>query len=710
MGLTRKSTGKSLDNNDFIIKKKNPNDYVIAIAGNPNVGKSTLFNGLTGLKQHTGNWAGKTVSNAQGYLSTEKNSYVLVDIPGTYSLYAHSSEEEVARNFLCFGENDGVVIVCDAGCLERNLNLVLQITEITNNVLVCVNLIDEAEKKDIRVDTEKLSKLLGVSVVGIVARKNKGIEKFKKALNEFNYPNLVYKCNYPKPLILAKTEILKVLQNIDCKNLNKDWLSIRILENDETLLKEIEKHLGFSFFSLPELTNATEKAYSILKESGINKKDVKDIIALTTLCDAEKIANECVIRKNKGYNSFDKKVDKFLTGKFFGYLTMLILLGFIFWLTIWGANYISEYLSLLFNKTESLLSRFLLKIGCSVYLHNIITQGLFRIPAWVVSVMLPPMAIFFPLFTLLEDLGYLPRIAYNLDKPFKRCNGCGKQALTMCMGFGCNAAGIIGCRIIDSKRERLLGILTNSLVPCNGRFPALISLISMFFVTSIGIKATFLSSIVLMFTVLLGIFATFALTKFLSVTFLKGEPSSYTLELPPYRTPQPLKILVRSVFDRTIFVLSRSLTVAIPAGIIIWLLSNTYINSQSLLHYISQFLEPLGSLMGLDGIILLSFILGFPANEIVIPIIIMGYLSTSSISDAFSLEEIKNVFLNNGWTLITAINTIVFTLFHWPCSTTVLTIKKETGSLKWTALSVILPTVLGFLICIITNFLYKLFI
>ena len=382
---------------------------------------------------------------------------------------------------------------------------------------------------------------------------------------------------------------------------------------------------------------------------------------------------------------------------------MLILLAIVFWITIKGANYPSELLSSALFFIEYKLDVLFAIIGIPQIITDALLHGVYRVLAWVVSVMLPPMAIFFPFFTLLEDSGYLPRIAYNLDKPFKCSGACGKQALTMCMGFGCNAAGVVGCRIIDSPRERLLAIVTNSFVPCNGRFPTLIALITMFFVGSGGFISSINSALILTLAILCGILMTFAATKLLSITFMRGELSSFTLELPPYRRPQIGKVIVRSVFDRTLFVLGRSIAFAAPAGLVIWLLANLEIGEISLLSHFASFLDPLGRIMGLDGVILLAFILGLPANEIVIPIIIMAYLSSGTLIDISDLGELKALFIMNGWTFKTAVSMMIFTLFHWPCATTLMTVKKETGNIGYTALSAVLPTFFGMLFCIIFN-------
>lgn len=385
---------------------------------------------------------------------------------------------------------------------------------------------------------------------------------------------------------------------------------------------------------------------------------------------------------------------------------MILFLGIILWLTISGSNYPSTVLSKFLFKINSYISKFLISINTPIIIHDILINGILKTLFWVVSVMLPPMAIFFPLFTLLEDSGFLPRIAFNLDKMFSKAKCHGKQALSMCMGLGCNACGVVGARIIDSPRERLIAILTNSFVPCNGRFPSLIAIITMFFVT--GAFSTIKSTIILTITLIISVIVTLLISKLLSCTILKGMPSSFVLEMPPYRKPQIGKVLVRSIFDRTLFVLGRAISVAAPAGLIIWLLSNINIGNMSILNHLTTFLDPVASIFGLDGTILIAFILGFPANEIIIPIIIMSYLGNSSLTDYNSLVELKELLVLNGWTIKTAICMITFTLFHFPCSTTILTIKKETKSKFWTLISFLLPTLVGLTICFIINLIFKL--
>ena len=709
MGLTKNSVGIGAVDSGLIIKRQSPNDKIIALAGNPNVGKSTVFNALTGLNQHTGNWPGKTVANAQGYCKSEKHSFVLVDIPGTYSLMAHSAEEEVARNFICFGSPDAVAVVCDATCLERNMNLVLQTLEISSNVIVCINLMDEAKRKKISIDLKMLEERLGVPVIGVTARKKKSLKRLLDTLDlacDKKRENHPFKVTYSPEIEQAIAIIEPEAKRLSKGKINSRWLSLKLLDGDSSLLSEICGCLGDDFLKNPALFAALNKAKSTLESSGINPQKLKDKIVSAVVSAAEKICEGAVRYEKKQYSGRDRKLDKLLTGKFTAYPFMLLLLGLVFWLTVTGANYPSELLSRLFSFIGDKLDAFFISINAPNWLHGALIDGVYRVLTSVIAVMLPPMAIFFPLFTLLEDSGYLPRIAYNLDRPFKRCNACGKQALTICMGFGCNAAGIVGCRIIDSPRERLLAVLTNNFIPCNGRFPMLISIITMFFAAgSAGGLSSFISVSVLTVAIIFSVGMTFLVTKLLSNTLLKGVPSSFTLELPPYRRPQIGRVIVRSIFDRTLFVLGRAASVAAPAGLIIWLLANITVSGSSLLNLSANALDPLGKLMGLDGVILFAFILGFPANEIVVPIIMMSYLSAGTIESVYSLAEMQALFVSNGWNAVTAVCFIIFTLMHWPCSTTLLTIKKETGSLKWTALSCAIPTAIGILLCMSVNFI-----
>ncbi len=707
MGLTSSSTGSSVSS-DTAVKRKNAGDLLIALAGNPNVGKSTVFNALTGMNQHTGNWPGKTVTNAQGEFKTKNGTVILADIPGTYSLMAHSQEEEVARNFICFGGVDAVIVVCDATCLERNLNLAIQTMEISKNVIICVNLMDEAKRKNIKIDLQMLKNRLNVPVIGVSARKKKTLSALVKEIENFKKCDGAHKIKYDEKIENA-IEILEPVLKKHYKNIiNCRWLALRLLDNDSALINEFSKFAEDDILSHTDILSAVKSAEEYLSDNKISRDKLKDMTVSAILSQSEKICKDAVTYENEKYSDFDRRTDKILTGKVSGYLAMLLLVALVFYLTVSGANYPSRLLSNLLFSFEDKLMGFFKFIKIPQYFCNLLVLGAYRTLAWIVSVMLPPMAIFFPLFTLLEDFGYLPRIAYNLDKPFKKCCACGKQALTMCMGFGCNAAGVVGCRIIDSERERLLAVITNSLVPCNGRFPTLISIITMFFIgTQTKTLTSLTSALFLTALILAGIGFTFLSTFILSKTVLKGVPSSFTLELPPYRKPQIGKVIVRSVFDRTLFVLGRAAAVAAPAGIIIYLAANIIVGDASILKICSDFLDPFARLMGLDGVILIAFILGFPANEIVIPIVIMAYTASGVLSDTGNLTAVKELFVSNGWNMTTAMCTMIFSLFHWPCSTTVLTIKKETQSIKWTVISVLLPTLLGILCCMLVAFVMK---
>ncbi len=620
--------------------EKSEKQYIVALAGNPNTGKSTVFNYLTGLNQHTGNWPGKTVVSARGEFKYKNNEYIMVDLPGSYSLFTASKDEEVTRDFLCYGNYDAVVVVADATCLERNLNLAFQISEITNNVILCINLIDEAKKKNITIDSHGLEKELNIPIVLTSARNGYGMNELKQLIE-------------------------KIAQNnID----EKDKKSLLYFQQDAELREEI-----------------SEQNYNYANE--LKQKYVKE--------DIKKLNR-------------DKKIDDIVTSKQFGIPIMLALLGLIFWITIQGANIPSKVLGDILFGFQYKLNDIFISLGVNDFVRGIIVDGMYRSLAWVVSVMLPPMAIFFPLFTLFEDLGYLPRVAFNLDHMFKKACAHGKMCLTMCMGFGCNAAGVIGCRIIDSPRERLIAIITNNLVPCNGRFPLIIILSSAFF----AFTGSFLDSIVpalfITLMVLVGVFATLALSYLLSKTLLKGVPSTFTLELPPYRAPQVGRIIYTSLIDRTIFVLSRAVVVAAPAGAITWLLANIFVGDLSILVHMSNFLDPLGKIIGLDGFILIAFIAGFPANEIVIPVLLMAYMSTGTLTDFESIVSLRQILISNGWTALTAINVMLFSLLHWPCSTTLWTIKKESGSLKWTLAAFMFPTAMAVLVCFITANIFRL--
>ena len=706
MGLTISSTGSACSENKTPMAKSADYDILVALAGNPNVGKSTVFNQLTGMHQHTGNWPGKTVTGAEGFFSYKSKRILLVDIPGCYSLNAHSAEEEVARDFICLGGADKTVVVCDATCLERNLALVLQTIETTGNCIVCVNLADEAEHRNIKIDTEILSRELGAPVVLTSARNRKGLDALCEAITSHSTASEC-KIKYPDYI----EQIIKILNPAIAPLCHKHklgtrWLALQLAENKAQTNLLLNERLGKEL-QAPAINEAIQQVEVYLTINGISNRRLTDDIAASALKTAAKIAEKVVTRDRDPYEKRNRKFDGILTGKYTAFPLMLIMLALIFYITISGANAPSGWLNTALFSLEEWLYNVFLNFGVPTVICNALFQGVFRTLAWVVSVMLPPMAIFFPLFTLLEDAGILPRIAFNLDRAFSRCKACGKQSLTMCMGFGCNAAGVVGCRIIDSPRERIIAILTNAFVPCNGRFPGMISMIAMFFCVGGTLFSNFGAALILTGFILLGILMTLLLSRFLSATVLKGMPSSFILELPPYRRPQIAKVLVRSIFDRTLFVLSRAVAVAAPAGLIIWLMANLELNGTTLLQLCTSLLDPIGRFFGLDGVILTAFILGFPANEIVIPIMLMAYMSNGTLTDINDISFMRSLLIDNGWTALTALNFILFSLMHFPCSTTVLTIRKETGSLKWTILGFLLPTAVGLLFCLLTTTVAK---
>lgn len=671
--------------------KKNTDDIVIALAGNPNVGKSTVFNALTGMNQHTGNWTGKTVATACGTFTRNGKKYITVDLPGTYSLFTHSVEEEVARDFILSGNADACITVCDATCLERNLNLVLQIIEIMPRTVVCINLMDEARRKKICVDIPALARELGVPVVGTSARSGKGLDELIDAVDSLKSKN-------PAPLepvhygsgIEEALQILAPALDGISNHPRRD--ALRILSGESEAPEKAQE--------------AAKSADEVIDRYGLTQEMIRDKAAVAAVMRAEEIYKKCVTA-DRQHSAADRKLDRIFTGRA-GIFAMLLLLALVLWITVYGANYPSELLFSAFDALGVRLRQLLDSLNAPEALTGALIDGVYRVLSWVVAVMLPPMAIFFPLFTLLEDSGYLPRVAFNLDHRFKKSGACGKQALTMCMGFGCNAAGVTGCRIIDSPRERLMAAATNGFVPCNGRFPTLISLISLFVAGALPAPFnSFAGAALLTLLIVLSVLMTFAACSLLSKTILRGVPSSFTLELPPYRRPQIGKVIVRSIFDRTLFVLGRAAAVAAPAGLIIWITANIKLNGTSIFSYCSDFLDPIARLFGMDGVILTAFILGFPANETVVPIMLMGYLADSSISqtDGAALHSLLTA---NGWDIGTAICVIIFMLFHWPCSTTLITVKKETGSMKWTLIAALLPTVAGFILCFAVSHIFAL--
>ena len=651
-------------------------EITVALAGNPNVGKSTLFNALTGLRQHTGNWPGKTVERAVGTYRDERGTVSVVDLPGTYSLWSASPEEEIAESYLRGGEAQVVVVVADATALRRSLCLALQIRQLTERMVLCVNLMDEAEKKGIAVDPERLAQLLHIPVVGTSARDEQGLAQLQAAVRRA-----------AEALPQHRWE------------LRLDTALERALHR---LTPYVSRHEGLRLLldgdaPAGAVGEALARAKAVLADAGLEEEELRQSLAASVLTRAEELTAACV-RRTGPDRSWERRLDRILTGRLTGPAVMLLGLGLIFYLTMRGANEPSAILSRWLLGWQVPLRQLLGSWGASWWLQGMLIDGIYRTTAWVVAVMLPPMAIFFPLFTLLEDMGILPRVAFNLDRFFRSAGAHGRQSLTMCMALGCSACGVTGCRIIEGERERLVAMLTNCMVPCNGRLPTLLALTVVFFAPGGSFAA---AAAVFVGVMAFAVAMTWLTSRLLSATVLRGQSASFSLELPPYRLPRVGKVLVRSLLDRTALVLGRAVTVAAPAGLVIWLLANAAPGGVPILQTLAVWLEPLGKLMGVDGMILLAVLLAFPANEIMLPALLMGYLAGGALVDYDSLSQLGQILTANGWTVLTALCTMVLCVLHFPCGTTCLTILRESGSGKWTALAAVLPTALGIAVCML---------
>ena len=728
-------------------------DILVALAGNPNVGKSTVFNALTGLRQHTGNWPGKTIVRAEGAFAHRGSRVKIVDLPGTYSLQAGSADEEVAREFILFGRPDVTVAVVDATRLERNLNLVLQILDITDRVVVYVNLVDEARRHGIAVDAARLERELGVPVVAGSARSGVGIDPLLDAAH-----GVATGRTHTTPFRLAQQapgveqavgSLAEVVEEAFPGVPSSRWVAQRLLNADDAVAAAVrsgelgqlgeddavaepvrrgepirrgEDHTG----AAPPVPPAAARKRLLDTAQRLRwdlPADFHDALMERTYGAAHDIAARAEARglRKAGFN-VDRTLDRLLTNRWLGFPLMLAILAAVFWITIEGANVPSGLLAaLLIDAAHPALKEAGAAVGLPWWLNGFLFDGVYLATAWVVAVMLPPMAIFFPIFTLLEDFGYLPRVAFNLDALFRKAGAHGKQALTMCMGFGCNAAGVVSTRVIDSPRERLIAIITNNFSLCNGRWPTQILIASIFIgALAPAHLAGLVSAAAVVAIAVLGIGAMFLASWFLSSTVLRGEATSFSLELPPYRPPRVLQTLYTSLIDRTLIVLWRAVVFAVPAGAVIWLSSNVTVGGASVAEHAVGWLDPFGLLIGLNGVILLAYVVAIPANEIVIPTVLMLTVLTAGGAAAgtgtgagvmFELDSVAatgELLRGGGWTLLTAVNLMLFSLLHNPCSTTIYTIYKETRSARWTTVASLLPVAMGLSVCFVVAQVWRL--
>jgi len=666
---------------------------VVGLAGNPNVGKSAVFNTLTGGRQHVGNWPGKTIEQAEGNFRHGEWQIHLVDLPGTYSLAAQSPEEIVARDYILSDEPDVIVDVVDATCLERNLNLTLQSLELTDKVVVALNLMDEVRRQGWEIDTEALEKALGVPVIPTVAVEGKGLPELTEAIiavaegRRQTHPVLI---DYG---ITIEGHVQDLEADLDSLGISGQsrWLALRLLEDDPEIVKAFQEGDLVHCCLREDATPASPEALQALLRRATRLREATHPDARIEIVRrryelAHEVTHRVAHHLRAEETSLTERLDRIITHRIWSWPIMLAILVGVLWITIQGANVPSSWLAGAFGWLAEVVRSFLLGINAPWWVVGSLVDGLIVGTGTVVAVMLPPMIIFFTAFNLLEDIGFLPRIAFNLDRLMRAVGSQGKHTLVAMMSFGCNVTGVLSSRIIESPKDRIVAIVTAPLVLCNGRFGAGLALIILFF----GSRALQMTLLFLFISVGAMLLATWFLNRFL----FRREPGGFVMELPPFRTPKWDQVIWRTLVHQVGHTMGRAILIAAPATLLIWLLGNLPPGApfeQTAIGHLVRVLAPLGKQLGLTGEMLVALLFTLPAKEIVVSSLAMTYGLQSTLADSRAILD----YLAQTWTTLVAFSFLTFYMLYLPCLVTVWATWKETRSLKWTVVSLLLPLVMA---------------